>query len=515
MSGFFDGLTNGNIRKPDVQFNVGPLPSTQNGPAGSNGQPDGLYNFNSNLLSSITPYAFGKPGTMGSDKSYQQIPHRSQQIIPLLHLPHADPAITQLVPLSHAVDQGDIAFLVGTSRVQGILFDLDKQMDSVISNSELPARNAFVNLPTVNYLLAGIQRLEKNTNKLQKRSTSAWERLAQDLNFYVKNGNNFDQILTLFHCGFVPFGICAGSENQGGLHETGLAPIQAAVNHVTTMTVDGQNRDLVNFWRQVNLDSGDDIILRLEWLPTQHFTLNHYYKGVIHQSFSEVKYCWQVVPDVFRMAYNPNKWNGVPRTVPLPNPYDYRLHGYWRIGRMFHHRLKSDMPVDNYSNDTLFLTGSLLHINFAPVWVQHCKCEIENMEIPKRDSVHHLEIVRKRRKVYDTDEHKPRKRFGFSVQNNLNCHPILSFGSEKKSFNTPVPVSNVQNLQNLLMVSNEATQSLINTPTITVSSAPTSAAAAGAVPEKKPATAPKKPKRVTQHLQRPPEIVSESQINNQ
>ena len=40
---------------------------------------------------------------------------------------------------------------------------------------------------------------------------------------------------------------------QGGLLETGLAPVQAAVNHVTTMTVDGQNRDLVNYWQGVGL----------------------------------------------------------------------------------------------------------------------------------------------------------------------------------------------------------------------------------------------------------------------
>ena len=52
---------------------------------------------------------------------------------------------------------------------------------------------------------------------------------------------------------FIPFGICAGSEHQGGKHELSYMPVQAAVNHVTTMTIDGQSRDLVNYWPRIGL----------------------------------------------------------------------------------------------------------------------------------------------------------------------------------------------------------------------------------------------------------------------
>ena len=51
----------------------------------------------------------------------------------------------------------------------------------------------------------------------------------------------------------IPIGICAGSEKQGGLHETGLAPVQAACSHVTTLTIDGQNRDLVKLWQHCDV----------------------------------------------------------------------------------------------------------------------------------------------------------------------------------------------------------------------------------------------------------------------
>ena len=142
---FFDGL-NAGFKMPDTQMNVGPLPSTTGGPAGSNGDPDGRINFNSNLLSGITPYAYADGARVGSDRNYQQIPHRMQYIVERLHLPHADPRIHDLVPMSHSVDMGDVAFLIGTRRVQGVLFDRTAQFDGAIAHSKLPARNAFCNL---------------------------------------------------------------------------------------------------------------------------------------------------------------------------------------------------------------------------------------------------------------------------------------------------------------------------------------------------------------------------------
>ena len=37
------------------------------------------------------------------------------------------------------------------------------------------------------------------------------------------------------------------------MHDTGLAPVQAACSHITTMTIDGQSRDLVNVWQGVRV----------------------------------------------------------------------------------------------------------------------------------------------------------------------------------------------------------------------------------------------------------------------
>lgn len=368
MSDFFGGINSGSIRKPDSQWNVGPLPSISGGPTGSSGDPDGVINGTGDLLSNITPYAYGTSARTGSDRNYQQIPHRIQKIIPQLFLPSADVHEKNLCPLSHAVDQGDIAFLINTARIQNITFSNMQQLDGAVANVRLPSRDAFINLCGVNYLLAGLQRLDYDT-PISQQTDNAWFRLAKDMNFFDPRMDEKSNILRFFQNAFIPFGICAGSEKQGGLHETGLAPVQAAVNHVTTMTVDGQNRDLVNLWRNININAGDQLILRLEYLPTRSFTLNHYYKGTVHQNFPTQKHCWQVVPDVFRMAYDNTRFQGLPRSK-LPHSYDYRIDGYWRIGQSFQHRNIEGNEHQNYSNDMIFLRGQLLQITFAPVWVR-------------------------------------------------------------------------------------------------------------------------------------------------
>ena len=359
MSDLFAQLGAG-IRFPDANINDGGLlPTSLSGPAGINGDPDGRINFNSELLSGVTPYAYG-PGRMGSDCSYQQIPHRMQKIISKLFLPYADILNDKgSLGLSHAVDQGDVAFILQSSRVQSLLFDNMAMRDAAIHNQDLPAYSAFVNISTVNYILAGLQRLDAACSQ-----HGTWCGLARDLGYNYKNKHSRLDVLRLVSTRLVPFGICAGSKKKGGLHETGLAPVQAAVNHVTTMTVDGQNRDLVNFWRGSDISAGDELIYRLAWLPTQHYTLNHYYKGTVRQSFVRRTMCWQLVPDVFCMSDAPRP------EATGPWDYDYRVNGYWRLAQSFQHRGKYESDMVEIGNDMCFMRGQLLQVTFAPVWVQ-------------------------------------------------------------------------------------------------------------------------------------------------
>ena len=361
MSDFFAQLGS-NIRFPDANINgSGPLPTSLSGPAGVNGDPDGCINFNSELLSCIAPYAYGPgQGRMGADRNYQQIPHRIQKIVPKLFLPFADESNSQsCLALSHAVDQGDVAFILQTSRVQNLIHDSITMRDASIANLQIPGHTAFINICTANYLLAGLQRLTAASS-----NSASWAVLARDLGYRYTRGHTRADVLELVSTRLVPFGICAGSENQGGKHETGLAPVQAAANHVTTLTVDGQNRDLVNLWRNVNISAGDNLIFKLVWMPTQHYTLNHYYKGIVRQTYVKQKNCWQLVPAVFEMT------SSLQASSPHHCDYDYRIHGYWRIAQCFQHCASYENDPNNICDDTQFLRGQLLQVTFAPVWVQ-------------------------------------------------------------------------------------------------------------------------------------------------
>lgn len=354
---------------PDVQMNKGPLPSTAGGPAGSDGTPDGRYNFNSELLSGIDAYSYAESARMGSDKAYQQIPHRLQKIIPLLHVPDGKKG-KQKLPISHAVDQGDIAFALALEpkRMPGVFYEKSNRGSFQVQN--LSMLTPFCNFVTVNYLLAGLQIYHKHVNLAEKDKNDAWYQLwvALDPHWESHKGDpnylhdNNDQNLKMLVRKFIPFGICAGSEHQGGKHELSYMPVQAAVNHVTTMTIDGQSRDLVNYWRDHNLDAGDQLGFHLEKIQISNtYTLNHYYKSYATANIEDVKECWQLVPSKL-----------YPCTSALYNskclsPWE---HGWWRVGQMMHFRGKhgSTDCKDICSNDMIYLKGGLLQVTFAPVW---------------------------------------------------------------------------------------------------------------------------------------------------
>ena len=173
-------------------------------------------------MSGITLYAYEPgQGRMGSDRNYQQIPHRIQKIVPQIFLPYANESNSQLcLALSHAVDQGDVAFILQTSRMQSLIYDRNTMRDASMTNLQIPGHTAFINISTVNYLLASLQRLTAKS-----LNCASWAVLARDLGYRYKLGHQRVNLLELVSTRLLPFGICAGSENQGGKHEMGLAPM--------------------------------------------------------------------------------------------------------------------------------------------------------------------------------------------------------------------------------------------------------------------------------------------------
>jgi hypothetical protein len=161
---------------------------------------------------------------------------------------------------------------------------------------------------------------------------------------------------------FQPHGICAGSEKQGGQHEETWAPVQAAVNYTTTMTVDGQNRDLQNYWHSMHICAGDRLILRLEPRnagdaknQAREFHLTQYYKRPVSATISADKLYWQLVPHILHAdapckADEELQW------------HDYRLTGYWHIAQSFQGRRGFDSGAAAHK-------GAPLQVTFAPMFV--------------------------------------------------------------------------------------------------------------------------------------------------
>lgn len=366
-SNFFGGLESG-IRFPATQINQGgPLPGAPY--AGL----DGRINATNSLLENVVPYAQEKAGAMGSDRNYQQIPHRMQHVVPMLFLPSADKKIGEPCKVSHPVDFGDVAFSLCSNNVMTLMCSSRRAMQVM----RAPARNVFCNLCTVNYLLAGLQRLESND------TTSAWVNLANDMHYDYKSQDHLPALLKLLQTRILPYGIVQASEKQGGQHEATLAPVQAAANFVVTMTVDGQNRDLTNVWRDSHISAGDQLILVLEKRTTQRYVLNHYYKQMSQQTFPDQQECWQLIPRTFRMAEE-GRYKAEQQNHDL-DKYDYRCDGYWRLAQSFQHRAPMH-DARNYADDTVFLRGQLLQVTFAPVWVQH-DCADDSSVPSSRDTV--------------------------------------------------------------------------------------------------------------------------------
>jgi hypothetical protein len=301
-----------------------------------------VYNGTSQLLENIVPYSQPGQGNLNANK-IQQTAHRVAAGIPRVELPEPEPDAVSTFSLCHSVDNGDIAFIVTPVSSQKHVWLSAKPypMQSQKHPNSLTHVSVFLNIVQVNYVLAGIfNRLvymaERGIDRLE--TGNAWDSIIMSFGSYAINlsesivsccavlsggkrvrGDNtvkrgdieiplefllktkaLLQHIIKFH--IKPFGICAGSEKQGGQHEGRDKPVQAAATYFTTLTVDGQNRDLVNIWRNYEIEGGDLIILHLAPVrrnQTVLYTLNHYSHGTVskYMTFKSLNGCvLQMIP---------------------------------------------------------------------------------------------------------------------------------------------------------------------------------------------------------------------------
>lgn len=380
MSGFFSDLAG--IRRPEVIMNMGPLPS-QSLPAPYGAHTDARINYSSSLLGDVKPYTYGEPSHLQDQTAYMAIPHKVPKIVPELRLPEAR-ATDNTFLLSHGVDDGDVSFTIRVHRAASTIDRMHTFERMELSHTVDPQ----INLATVNYLLAGIQRYWNQPERTK------WQQFMVDVDFLAPSTSAKTEFTVRDAIRFItdvarPFGVVIGSEKQGGTHEGGNAPVTFAVNFITTLAVCGRVENVVNMWRENNLSAGDDLIFHLEYLPiasqdgSMEYVLNHWRKGLVRQRFDwdttyHRNHGWQLVPAVYSNHPPTSKHEG----------YDYREHGYWHICRTqvmraseITTKLEHQTKVQPcYHDDSRFMRGGLLEVTFEPLFIRHRKLKADKVK---------------------------------------------------------------------------------------------------------------------------------------
>lgn len=294
--------------------------------------------------------------------------------------------------LSHAVDDSDVAFALRLDRgstVCSMMSSRSTHFHKVGTNID-----AFINLATVNYLLAGLQLCYSRTHD----GPSKWFDLLHDLDQYQYPSPGVQ--LTLWDLRYitreliVPFGVVRGSEKQGGQDETGISPATWPVNFVCNMVLDGHERNVVNYWHYHDINAGDDLVFRLKPMPIptgkSAYTLNHYYKRFVQHNFESyflhnmgqpcANHVWQLVPDVFNLDYRPENDSSNNRGLfsevkmspgfEVPNDYTWQEQGFWHIARsqvMFRKYAHKEYFNDDMANQ---LKVNHLDLTFEPTYTK-------------------------------------------------------------------------------------------------------------------------------------------------
>jgi hypothetical protein len=348
-------------RFPDVVMNQGPLPGTGGLPNPLHDSVDGRINYNSNLLGDIQPYAYGEPGYQSSQTSYLNIPHRIQKIVPCLYLP--EPFEIRSFTLNHPIDDGDISFTMRLDRNSEICTGLSNK--SMKRAGLGTAIDPMINLCTLNYLLAGVQLGQGRK----------WDQLLHHLDktrFSVPRVYNYSDIKHIVKNLIRPFGIAHGSEKQGGQHEGSMSSVQWPVSFVISLILDGKDANLVNIWNYLDVEAGNDLVLRLKAVPIPgKYTLNHYPKSLTEKTFIQIPphitHVWQLVPDIFSLELEELSFNGLNPTF-RPTDIAWQQEGYWHIGRAQIHSRKYGLEPYYYNDLANNLRTGHMDVTFQPTY---------------------------------------------------------------------------------------------------------------------------------------------------
>jgi len=390
MSSFFGDLTGGGISMPNTVFDqssmLPPLNTAGYG-AGYDGTPDARINAGSSLFSDMQPYAYGEGDRLTTQTAYLANPHNIQKIVPQLILPDGLRSHSPCnFSMPHAVSDGDVAFSI---RFKGtdVRKNLMKGSNDFFRKGAGKAVDYICNIATINYIMRGIFTLEEHLNP-------AWSHFACAMGFENEYTNiqtmisgvkteqethgaeqtvEFAQLRDtcnkrlqyyaeqLVRDHFRPLGVVIGSDKQGGQHEGGNKSVTFPVAYIVTISIDGKNENLCNFWRHVDISSGSDLGFYVRNKKNCNtYTLNHHKQttrkifGAVHGE-SVLSYP-QLCPD----------------TVDHSTKEPQTIEGHWHfcMPQMMHHKITD---TQTYNDISTFHTGALLQSTISVAWIRKNK----------------------------------------------------------------------------------------------------------------------------------------------
>lgn len=269
----FSGLVNGAIRFPDAAINRSrgllPMP-IESGIQFST--PDGKYGDSGSLLPGglNNPYAYGTSARI-STQTQMAFPNRVALIIPKLYIPapesdgldHSDPV------LEHSVSDGDLGFTI----VMHPGMKCYGSQYCVAPYGYAAKAVPVVNLPTINYILWGLQ------VGLKRKQSSRWKTFFTQLT-RGESPKYPDEMDINFIWRFIqryikPIGIQHGSDTQGGQHEgdSNRVVTHGAVDYVTSFAIEGKILHVNNMWRDFDVHENDDLVLALRYMEAPHMDI--------------------------------------------------------------------------------------------------------------------------------------------------------------------------------------------------------------------------------------------------
>ena len=252
------------MRKPDVVINRAALLPSNTADVRF---PASKVNQQDTLLSGLVANKHGHGSSVSDDISCQITPHKIQKIVPQIFLPSA---VSDVGPdnllLSHAVDDGDLAFTIRMVRNNPTCM---KSFDFFAKQNIPRSVDPIVNIATVNYIIRGLQTdMGANAENWKEfLQSTGWPMHKQTYEFHdFKAGEYQHRNVSLFIQDYIrPLGVVIGSDRQGGQHQ-GVGRgrgVDFSVDYAVTILVDGLCDNMLNMWRRTEIRAGDDLLLAL------------------------------------------------------------------------------------------------------------------------------------------------------------------------------------------------------------------------------------------------------------